>query len=191
VGILPWQLFSSAFSDSSNSLITNSSLITKVYFPRLLVPLSAMAVSLIDFAISCVLLILMMFWYNVHLSLRVLSLPFFVCLALMASSALGIWMAALTVKYRDFRHLSPFFLQLGLYISPVGFSSSVIPGKWRGLYYLNPLALVIDGFRWALLENVCVFNWKHVFISFSICSLLLITGVLFFGRVERNLVDVI
>jgi lipopolysaccharide transport system permease protein len=190
-GILPWQLFSNSFSDSSNSLIANSALISKVYFPRLLVPFSSVVVGFVDFMISCILLLILMVWYGVTPSLRLLGLPAFILLALLAAAAAGIWMSALTVKYRDFRHLSPFILQLGLYVSPVGFSSSIVPEKWQFLYHLNPMASVIDGFRWAVLNENNVLTLQHLAMATIIVMSLLITGIMFFRKVERTLADVI
>ena len=188
-GILPWQLFSSAFSDSSNSLMSNSALITKVYFPRLLVPFSAVVVSLIDFLISCVLLMILMVWYGVYPSWRFCVLPSFVFLAVLIASATGIWMAALTANYRDFRHLSPFIMQFGLYVSPVGFSSAVIPEKWQILYHLNPMATVIDGFRWVILGEVGSLNIQNIFLAIVITTLLLVSGIYYFRKMESTLAD--
>ena len=148
--MLPWQLFATSLSEGSNSLISNSNLISKVYFPRLIVPASAVIVSFVDFAISMVLLGIMMAFYRVWPGIYLLSLPLFTILALLASTGAGVWLAALNVKYRDFRYVVPFLVQFGLYISPVGFSSNIVPDKWRLLYALNPMVGVIDGFRWAI-----------------------------------------
>src|SRR5205807_4633078 len=148
--MLPWQLFATSLSEGSNSLITNSNLISKVYFPRLIVPASSVIVSFVDFAISFGLLVLLMAWYHVWPGWPLLALPVFTVLALIASGGAGLWLAALNVEYRDFRYVVPFIVQFGLYVSPVGFSSSIIPEKWRLLYSLNPMVGVIDGFRWAI-----------------------------------------
>src|SRR5690242_4797454 len=148
--MLPWQLFATSLSEGSNSLITNANLISKVYFPRLIVPASAVIVSFVDFAISLGLLAALMIWYQVWPGMYLLSLPLFTILALLTSAGAGLWLAALNVEYRDFRYIVPFIVQFGLYLSPVGFSSSIIPEKWRLLYSLNPMVGVIDGFRWAI-----------------------------------------
>ncbi|MDQ2825181.1 MAG: ABC transporter permease, partial [Verrucomicrobiota bacterium] len=137
--MLPWQLFSTALAEGSNSLITNSNLISKVYFPRLIVPASAVIVSFVDFLISMVLLALLMIWYHVWPTWQLLTLPLFTLLALAASTGAGLWLAALNVEYRDFRYVVPFLVQFGLYVSPVGFSSAIIPEKWRLLYSINPM----------------------------------------------------
>ncbi|MBV9127002.1 MAG: ABC transporter permease, partial [Verrucomicrobia bacterium] len=152
--MLPWQLFATSLSEGSNSLITNSNLISKVYFPRLIVPASAVIVSFVDFAISCALLGLLMLFYQVWPGWHLLTLPLFILLALVASTGAGLWLAALNVEYRDFRYVVPFIVQFGLYISPVGFSSAIVPEKWRLLYSLNPMVGVIDGFRWAISGGV-------------------------------------
>ena len=153
-GMLPWQFFSTAVSESSNSLIGNSSLISKVYFPRMTIPASSIATSLVDFAISAALLMVLMAWYQYVPTARVMLLPGFVLLALAAAFGMGLWISALMVNYRDFRFVVPFIVQFGLYLSPVGFSSDVVPERWRLIYSLNPMVGVIDGFRWALLRDV-------------------------------------
>ena len=149
--MLPWQFFSGSLTECSNSFITNAPMLTKIYFPRLIVPASAVIVNLIDFLISFVLLGGIMAWYRFVPGWRILTLPLFLVMAFLASFGLGLWLATLNVKYRDFRYVVPFIVQLGLYISPVGFSSSVVPGPWRLLYSINPMVGVIDGFRWAIL----------------------------------------
>ena len=150
-GLLPWQFFSTALSESGNSLVTNANLITKVYFPRLVIPASSVITSFVDFVISAVFLVLLMIWYHFAPSPNILFLPLFVCLPLPRLLGIGLWIAALMVEYRDFRFIVPFIVQFGLYISPVGFYSSVVPEQWRLLYSLNPMVGVIDGFRWAIL----------------------------------------
>ena len=152
-GMLPWQFFSTSLSESSNSLIQNSNLISKVYFPRLIVPAGSVVTSFVDFAITLGLMGLMMVWYRFAPDWHLLALPFFVVLSFASSFGVGLWLSALNVEYRDFRYIIPFFVQFGLYISPVGFSSSVIPAKWRFLYSLNPVVAIIDGFRWCLLRG--------------------------------------
>ncbi len=147
-GLLPWTFFSTALSDASNSLINNSNLISKVYFPRLIVPIASVSVALVDFFISLGMLGLMMIWYGHVPPLQVVLLPFFVVFAFLASLGPSLWVCSLNVKYRDFRYIIPFIVQFGLYVSPVGFSSSVIPENWRLLFSLNPAVGFIDGFRW-------------------------------------------
>src|SRR5205807_4189444 len=148
--MLPWQLFATSLSEGSNSLITNSNLISKVYFPRLIIPASSVIVSFVDFAVSAGLFAVLMIFYQVWPTWYLFTLPLFTLLALVASTGAGLWLAALNVEYRDFRYIVPFLVQFGLYVSPVGFSSSVVPEKWRLLYSFNPMVGVIDGFRWAI-----------------------------------------
>lgn len=150
-GMLPWQFFSTSLSSASDSLISNANLISKVYFPRLVVPTSAVVTSFVDFLISGMIMLGLMAWYNFVPSWRVITLPFFILIAFMASMGAGLWLCSLNVKYRDFRYIVPFIVQFGLYISPVGFSSNVVPERWRLLYSINPMVSVIDGFRWAIL----------------------------------------
>ena len=149
--MLPWQFFSSSLAECSNSLINNSQLISKVYFPRLIVPASTVVVSFVDFMISGIILLALMAWYDFVPSWRIVALPLFILIAFAAAMAGGLWLAALNVKYRDFRHIVPFIVQFGFYISPVAYSSTIVPEKWRLLYSLNPMVGVIDGFRWAIL----------------------------------------
>jgi lipopolysaccharide transport system permease protein len=189
--MLPWQLFSTSLSEGSNSLITNANLISKVYFPRLIVPASAVIVSFADFAISAGLLFLLMIFYHVWPTWYLLALPLFTVLALVASTGAGLWLAALNVEYRDFRYVVPFIVQFGLYVSPVGFSSSVVPDKWRLLYSLNPMVGVIDGFRWAISGGRSPIFVPGLLASIGIMSLLLLGGVWYFRRMERTFADVI
>jgi lipopolysaccharide transport system permease protein len=189
--MLPWQFFSSALSECSNSLITNANLISKVYFPRLVVPASAVIVSFVDFMVSGMILLALMAWYNFVPSWRILTLPFFILIAFAASMGAGLWLAALNVKYRDFRYIVPFLVQFGLYISPVGFSSNIVPEKWRLLYSLNPMVGVIDGFRWAILGGKAKLYWSGFSLSSGLVVLLLATGVWYFRKTERTFADVI
>ncbi|MGD1897597.1 MAG: ABC transporter permease [Phormidesmis sp.] len=189
--ILPWQFFASALSECSNSLISNSNLLSKVYFPRLVVPTSAVIVSFVDFLISGMILLGLMAWYNFVPSWRILALPFFVLVAFAAAIGSGLWLAALNVKYRDFRYVVPFIVQLGLYISPVGFSSNIVPQQWRLLYSLNPMVGVIDGFRWAILGRGTVLYWPGFSLSLILVGLILWSGVMYFRRMERTFADVI
>ncbi|MBD2230077.1 ABC transporter permease [Phormidium tenue] len=189
--MLPWQLFSTALSECSNSLIANANLLSKVYFPRLVVPTSAVVVSFVDFAISGIILIALMVWFAYVPSWRIVTLPLFTIIALAASLGVGLWMASLNVQYRDFRYIVPFLVQFGLYISPVGFSSSIVPDKWRLLYSLNPMVGVIDGFRWAILGNEASIYWPGFALSTSLVMLLLVSGIWYFRKMERTFADVI
>jgi len=189
--MLPWQFFANSLTESSNSLIVNSNLIAKIYFPRLIVPSSAVVVSFVDFLVSGMILLGLMAWYDFLPSWRILSLPLFVAIAFGASMGVGLWLAALNVQYRDFRYIVPFIVQFGLYISPVGFSSSIVPEKWRLLYSLNPMVGVIDGFRWAILGGESSLYLPGFLISLGLVMFLLISGVWFFRRMERTFADVI
>jgi lipopolysaccharide transport system permease protein len=190
-GMLPWLFFSTAVSESGNSLITNSSLISKVYFPRLTIPASSVVTSLMDLMVSGALLVLVMIWYRYVPGPRVFLLPLFLLGAVMAALGVGLWTAALMVRYRDFRFIVPFIVQFGLYISPVGFSSQVVPERWRLLYSLNPMVGVIDGFRWAIIGEDAAPYWPGFVLSHAIAALLLATGVAYFRRTERTFADII
>lgn len=189
--MLPWQLFATSLSEGSNSLITNANLISKIYFPRLIVPASAVIVSFVDFAISLGLLGVLMSIYRVWPGWRLAGVPLFTMLALLASAGAGIWLAALNVKYRDFRYVVPFIVQFGLYVSPVGFSSSVVPEKWRLLYSFNPMVGVIDGFRWSIARGAVPFPSRSLLISIVVGLILLMTGIQYFRKTERVFADVI
>lgn len=189
--MLPWNFFANALSESSGSLIGNANLLTKVYFPRIIIPVSSIIASLIDFAISLVIMAGIMLWYGYLPDWRVVTLPLFLLLAFLPVAGAGLWFSALNVKYRDFRYVVPFLLQLGLYVSPVGFASSIVPEKWRLLYALNPMAGVIDGFRWALLNGPVELYWQGLLLSTSFSLTLLVTGLWFFRKTERILADVI
>jgi lipopolysaccharide transport system permease protein len=189
--MLPWQFFANSLSECSNSLITNSNLISKVYFPRLIVPTSAVVVSFVDFMISGIILLGLMAWYNFVPSWRILTLPLFILIAFAAALGAGLWLASLNVQYRDFRFIVPFIVQFGLYISPVGFSSSVVPEKWRLLYSINPMVGVIDGFRWAILGGGAQIYWPGFILSMGLVILLLVSGVWYFRKMERTFADVI
>ncbi|MGO4415467.1 ABC transporter permease [Cupriavidus sp. KB_39] len=190
-GMLPWYFFSSSLTDCSNSLVTNAQLLSKVYFPRLIVPFSTMLVSLVDFTISGVLLVGLMLWFGHWPDWHMLFLPFFVVLAATFSMGLGLWAAALNVRYRDFRHLIPFFLQLGIYVSPVGYSAELIPEKWRLLYSLNPMVGIIAGFRWSILGGDTQLYWPSVVIAAFAGVLLTFTGIRYFRKAEASFADVI
>jgi lipopolysaccharide transport system permease protein len=190
-GMLPWQFFANALTECSNSLIDNANLISKVYFPRLIVPTSAVIVSFVDFMISGIILIGLMAWYNFVPDWRILTLPLFILIAFAASMGSGLWLAALNVEYRDFRYIVPFIVQFGLYVSPVGFSSSIVPEKWRLLYSLNPMVGVIDGFRWAILGGKSQIYLPGFILSVALVVFLLLSGIWYFRRMERTFADVI
>ena len=189
--MLPWQLFATSLTEGSNSLISNANLISKVYFPRLIVPASAVIVSFVDFAVSMGLLGVLMVWYKVWPGWPLFALPIFTAMALLASAGAGTWLAALNVKYRDFRYVVPFIVQFGLYISPVGFSSSIVPEKWRILYDLNPMVGVIDGFRWSIASGNTPFPWQSLEMSMITTAVFLVTGIWYFRKTERTFADII
>lgn len=189
--LLPWQFFASAFSGAGDSLISNAGMISKVYFPRLVIPASAVIVSFVDFLISGIILVGLMAWYGFAPTLRMLTLPMFIFLAFAAAMGAGLWIAALNVKYRDFRIIVPFVVQFGLYISPVGFSSSIVPEKWRLLYSMNPMVGVIDGFRWAILGGNTRLYWPGFLLSVSLVLAILVTGIVYFRKTEKTFADVI
>ncbi len=190
-GMLPWYLFATSLGEASNSLVSNANLLSKVYFPRLIVPCATVVVSLIDFLISFVILAGMMLWYRFSPSPQILLLPLFIVLALLASIGPGLWITSLNVKYRDFRYVIPFIVQFGLYVSPVGFSSSVVPEKWRLLYNLNPMVGVIDGFRWCILGGDSPLYWPGFLVSLAIVAFFLWLGVSRFRRMEKTFADII
>lgn len=189
--MLPWQFFANALSECSNSLISNANLISKVYFPRLVVPASAVIVSFVDFMISGIILLGLMAWYDFVPSWRIVALPLFIAIAFAAAMGAGLWLAALNVQYRDFRYIVPFIVQFGLYVSPVGFSSSIVPEKWRLLYSLNPMVGVIDGFRWSILGGGTELYMPGFSVSLALVGMLLATGIWYFRRMERTFADVI
>jgi lipopolysaccharide transport system permease protein len=189
--MLPWQFFANALSECSNSLIGNANLVSKVYFPRLIVPASSVVVSFIDFLISSSILIALMIWYQYVPNWGILMLPFLIMLAFAAALGGGLWFAALNIKYRDFRFIVPFVVQFGLYVSPVGFSSALVPEKWRLLYSLNPMVGVIDGFRWAILGQETAFYVPGFILSIGIVFILLFSGIWYFRKTERSFADII
>jgi lipopolysaccharide transport system permease protein len=191
VAMLPWQLFSSSLSDAGGSLVANANLISKVYFPRLVLPASAIITALIDFAVSAAILVGLMAWYGQWPDWRLVTLPAFFLLALAASLGGGIWITALNVKYRDFRYVVPFLVQLGMYVSPVGFTSAIVPQQWRLLYSINPMVGVIDGFRWALLGGNAALYLPGIVASSFAATLLLASGLAYFRRTERSFADII
>ena len=189
--MLPWSLFSNALSETSNSLISNAILIGKVYFPRLIIPAATLVTAFIDFFISFVILIGMMVYYQFAPGWHMLLLPFFIILALLASLGPGLWITALNVKYRDFRYIIPFVVQFGLYVSPVGFSSKIVPEQWRLLYNLNPMVGVIDGFRWCILGGNSPIYMPGFLLSLAIITFFLWLGIRQFRKMERTFADLI
>jgi lipopolysaccharide transport system permease protein len=189
--MLPWQFFSTGLSESSNSLIGNANLISKVYFPRLIVPAGSVITSFVDFLITLGLTAALMLWYGFLPDWRILLLPALTVLAFGCSFGIGLWLCSLNVKYRDFRYVVPFIVQLGLYVSPVGFSSTIVPEKWRLLYSLNPMVGVIDGFRWSLLRGEFPFPLSAFSISAFITVALVASGIWYFRKMERTFADVI
>jgi lipopolysaccharide transport system permease protein len=189
--LLPWQFFSGAFSGAGDSLINNGGLISKVYFPRLLIPASSVIVGFVDFLVSGLILVGLMIWYGFAANVRMLTLPLFFFLVFAIAMGAGLWIAALNVKYRDFRIIVPFVVQFGLYISPVGFSSSIVPEQWRLLYSLNPMVGVIDGFRWAIIGGRTQLYWPGFLFSIFFVLVILVTGIAYFRKTEKTLADVI
>jgi lipopolysaccharide transport system permease protein len=189
--MLPWQFFANTLTESSNSLIDNANLLTKVYFPRILVPASSVVVGLVDFLISIVVLGILMIWYGFVPDWRICLIPLFLFQALVFAFGCGLWISALNVQYRDFRHVIPFLVQFGLYVSPVGFSSSIVPEQWRLLYSLNPMVGVIEGFRWAIAGQSSQIYWPGYLLSLAIIPVIFIGGFFWFRRMERTFADVI
>ncbi len=188
-GILPWTFFSSGLSDASNSLVANQNLVTKVYFPRMIVPVATIVVAFVDFLISFCILLGLMAWYRFLPDWRIAVLPVFVFLAFLSSIGPSLWITSLNVKYRDFRYIIPFIVQFGLYVSPVGFSSSLVPEKWRLLYSLNPMVGVIDGVRWCLLRGQVDLYLPGLLASLAITAFFLWFGVRQFRKTERGFAD--
>lgn len=188
-GLLPWLFFSASFSDASNSVIGNANIISKVYFPRLIIPIGAVLVGLVDFLLAMVVYVVMSFIYGHPPGLNVLALPLFLAQLCLLILGCGLWVSALGVWYRDFRHLLPVVLQLGAYLSPVGFASTLVPEKWFMLYALNPMVGLIDGFRWCLLGDAQPLRWPAVALSVAVTFLLLVPGLRFFRRSEHNFAD--
>jgi lipopolysaccharide transport system permease protein len=190
-GMLPWTFFSSAFSDASNSLLGGANLISKVYFPRLILPLTSIGVALVDFAVNLAMLIVLMIWYRFVPSWQIVLLPVFMVVAIFASLGPGLWLTALNVKYRDFRYIIPFLLQFGLYVSPVGYSSNIVPEQWRLLYSLNPMVGAIDGFRWCILGGQSRLYMPGFLLSIGVTAFFLWLGIRQFRKTENTVVDLI
>lgn len=189
--MLPWSLFATALGEASNSLIGSANLISKVYFPRLIIPTATVVTAFVDFLISFVILVGMMVYYRYVPGWNILLLPLFILLALLASLGPGLWITALNVKYRDFRYVIPFVVQFGLYVSPVGFSSNVIPERWRLLYSLNPMVSVIDGFRWCILGGDSVLYWPGFALGLGVVAFFLWLGISRFRKMEKTFADII
>jgi lipopolysaccharide transport system permease protein len=189
--MLPWQFFASSVSEASNSLITNTQLITKVYFPRIIIPISSVVTSFVDFLISFVILIVLMMFYQFTPSWNMLLLPVFPLIVFLTASGIGLYITALNVKYRDFRYIVPFIVQFGLYVSPVGFSSNIVPENYRLLYSLNPMVGVIDGFRWAILGGQSMIYWPGFVLSIGVTVFFLWLGIYQFRKMEKKFADII
>jgi lipopolysaccharide transport system permease protein len=186
-GMLPWQFFSNALSEASNSLTGNANLITKVYFPRMIIPASSVITSLVDLGISFIIMAGMFIWYGFMPSWQLLFLPIFILLAFLCSFGIGLYLTAVNVKYRDFRYIIPFIIQFGLYITPVGFSSAIVPEKWKIWYNLNPMVGIINGFRWCLLGDSM--DWNSLWACITIIALFLWLGIYYFRKMERTFAD--
>jgi len=188
--LLPWQLFAHSLTESSNSLVANERLITKVFFPRLVIPIASVIGGLVDFAIAFVILLAMMAWYGIRPGMQVLTLPLFVLLAILAALAAGLWLSALNVQYRDVRYTITFLTQLWLFVTPVTYPSSLVPEKWRVLYGLNPMAGVVEGFRWALLGKA---QPPTLILGASTVAvvILLVGGLYYFRRMEQSFADIV
>lgn len=191
IGTLPWTFFSTALSDGSNSLVSNANLIGKIYFPRLIVPCASLIVAFCDFLINLCILLVTMLWFRIVPGWQVVFFPLFLVLSCLASLGPSLWITALNVKYRDFRFVVPFIVQFGLYVSPVGFSSSVVPDQWRLVYSLNPMVGVIDGFRWCMLGGQSPLYFPALAISICVTSFFLWFGISRFRKMEKSFADLI
>ena len=189
VALLPWQFFANALQSSGNSLVSNAGMISKVYFPRMIVPASSIIVAFIDFLISFIILIILMFWYRFVPDWKVVTIPLFLILAILLTLGAGFLISSLNVKYRDFQYIVPFIVQLGLYISPVGFSSDIIPQKWKIIYSLNPMVGIIDGFRWAFFGTYPSYLLLSIIFSIVIIILILFIGIWYFRKTEKTFAD--
>jgi len=190
-GMLPWTFFSSALADASGSLVANANLISKVYFPRLIVPMAAVGVAFVDFSINFVMLVALMVWYHFVPGWQIVLLPAFVGLALFAGFGPAVWLTALNVKYRDFRYVIPFLVQFGLYVSPVGYTTSIVPEKWRPLYSLNPVVGVIDGFRWCILGGQSELCLPGFLLGICVTAFFMWLGIRQFRKMENSFADLL
>ena len=190
-GLLPWQFFANALAEITNSLVVNANLLSKVYFPRIIIPASTLLVCFVDFMIASSILVALFIYYGMAPDWRIIALPAFFLLALLSVFAVGLWLAIMNVKYRDFRFVVPFIIQLGVFVSPVGFSSSVIADEWQTVYSLNPMVQVIEGFRWSLLQGDGQISAQGIAVSVSMLVVLLVSGLWYFRRTERTFADVI
>jgi lipopolysaccharide transport system permease protein len=188
--LLPWQLFAFALTESSNSLVASQNLITKVYFPRLVIPIAAVLAALVDFAIAFAVLLVLMLWYGIYPTPAIVFLPFFLLFALVTALAVGLWMSALNVKYRDVRYTIPFLAQFWMFATPVAYPSSIVPEPWRTLFGINPMAGVVEGFRWALLGKSTGAG-PLLFVSIGVVLILLLTGLHYFRKTESVFADVV
>lgn len=189
--LIPWNFFANALSEGAGSLVGNANLLTKVYFPRIIIPAGTLAVSLVDLAMSLAIMAVLMLWFGYLPDWRIACLPLFLLLAALPVAGAGLWFAALNVRYRDVRYLIPFLLQFGLYVSPVGFASNIVPENWRLLYALNPMVAVIDGFRWSLLRGAAQLYLPEIVLSTTLSLALFFSGLWYFRKSERILADVI
>jgi len=187
--VLPWQFFSSALTDAAASLVGNANLISKIYFPRLLIPLAAVTTTVIDFAITLALLVVLMLWYRFLPGWQLVALPLFLLLAFGLALGFGLLFAALNVEYRDFRYIVPFMVQFGLFVSPIAFSTTDVPAQWRALYALNPMVGIIDGFRWSLLGGRVTLDSQSTAISVAVTAAVLALGLWYFRRMEHSFAD--
>jgi len=190
-GMLPWQFFATSFSESSSSLLANSNMISKIYFPRIILPFSSIVTSFVDLLFSFAVLIILMVWYGYAPSVRIVTLPLFIALAFLAALGPGVLIAALNVKYRDFRYVIPFIVQIGLYVTPVGFSSRIIPHNYQLLYSLNPMVGIINGFRWAIIGGKTAIYLPGFFLSLILVAALLAVGIRYFRKTEKYFADLI
>ena len=190
-GMLPWTFFSSALSDASNSLLGGANLISKIYFPRLILPLASVGVALVDFAVNFAMMVVLMIWFRFMPSWHILLLPEFMLIAIFASLGPGLWLTALNIKYRDIRYIIPFLVQFGLYVSPVGYSSNIVPEQWRLLYSLNPMVGAIDGFRWCVLGGQSQLYFPGLLLSIFVTALFLWLGIHQFRKTETSFADLI
>lgn len=190
-GMLPWQFFSSSLTSSSQSMVTSANLISKVYFPRMIIPAGAVITALVDLLITFCLFFILMLWFHFLPTWRFVALPLLIVMAFMAAIGPGLLLTALNVKYRDFRYIIPVMVQIGLYISPVGFPSTIVPESWKWLYSLNPMVGVIDGFRWALLDGKGGFTLPSFALSLAVTLFFVLLGIFYFRKVEQTFADVI